>query len=59
MLTRRKVSKSDNGGNCIEVASADGKTFIRDSKRPEAGHLTVTADAWRRLPETAKDAQAA
>jgi hypothetical protein len=40
-----KASKSDNGGNCVEVGTHDGHAAgIRDSKSPERGHLTVTPD---------------
>jgi hypothetical protein len=43
-LTWRKASKSSNGGNCVEVGTtADGHAAgIRDSKRPDDGHLAVT-----------------
>lgn len=49
-LIWRKARASGNGGaNCVEVAfdytnSAVG--LIRDSKRPEAGHLTSTPQAF-------------
>jgi hypothetical protein len=45
-----KARKSDNGGDCVEVAfGADGRSLgmVRDSKRPEAGHLAVTPDRFR------------
>jgi hypothetical protein len=44
-LVWRKASKSDNGGNCVEVGThaMDGSAQgIRDSKRPHDGHLVVT-----------------
>ncbi|HZR53403.1 MAG TPA: DUF397 domain-containing protein [Streptosporangiaceae bacterium] len=52
-LIWRKARASGNGGaNCVEVAfdstnSAVG--LIRDSKRPEAGHLTSTPQAFAAL----------
>lgn len=33
------------GGNCVEVAVSDS-IHIRDSKTPEAPHLTVTPTTW-------------
>jgi hypothetical protein len=44
-----KARKSDNGGNCIEIAfSADGHALgmVRDSKAVERGHLSVTRDMF-------------
>jgi hypothetical protein len=44
-LTWRKASRSSNGGaNCVEVGtSAEGRCAgIRDSKRPDDGHLVIT-----------------
>ncbi|GAA3506753.1 DUF397 domain-containing protein [Streptomyces prasinosporus] len=34
------------GGNCLEVAAAPAAVHIRDSKTPDAPHLTVTPTAW-------------
>jgi Domain of unknown function (DUF397) len=45
-LTWQKSSFSDNGGNCVEVASTCGQTYMRDSKRPEAGHVGVTPEVF-------------
>jgi hypothetical protein len=44
-----KARKSDNGGDCVEVAfGADGRSLgmVRDSKSPERGHLGVKVDAF-------------
>jgi hypothetical protein len=38
--TWRKSSYSINAGNCVELAAADHDVLLRDSKHPEAGHLT-------------------
>ncbi|MFS2292501.1 MAG: DUF397 domain-containing protein [Actinomadura sp.] len=39
----RKSSHSGaNGGECVEVADLNGRIGVRDSKAPEAGHLTLT-----------------
>ncbi|MET7989597.1 DUF397 domain-containing protein [Amycolatopsis sp. NPDC005232] len=47
-LDWRKSSYSSNGGDCVEVA-ADREVLVRDTKDREAGHITVTAAAWREL----------
>ncbi|RKS79382.1 uncharacterized protein DUF397 [Actinomadura pelletieri DSM 43383] len=49
----RKSSRSGGGGgtmgDCVELASMNGKIGIRDSKNPNHGHLTVGRDALRDL----------
>ncbi|MEW2079387.1 DUF397 domain-containing protein [Streptomyces sp. NPDC013433] len=42
---KSSYSGSD-GGNCLEVAVAPTAIHIRDSKTPDAPHLTVTPKAW-------------
>ncbi|MEV8615936.1 DUF397 domain-containing protein [Amycolatopsis sp. NPDC051373] len=44
----RKSSRSSGGSNnCVEVAvSATPRVGVRDTKDREAGHLTVTSEAW-------------
>jgi hypothetical protein len=43
LLTWRKARASGNGGNCVEVGSRRGRAAgIRDSKRPDDGHLVIT-----------------
>jgi hypothetical protein len=46
----RKSSRSNASGNeCVEVAGlADGRD-IRDSKAPDAGHLTLTTADFTQL----------
>jgi hypothetical protein len=49
----RKSTRSGTGGaggqDCVEVAAlADGRG-IRDSKAPEAGHLTLSPDDFTQL----------
>lgn len=36
----------DEGGNCLEVAAHPTAIHIRDSKTPDAPHLTVAPEAW-------------
>jgi hypothetical protein len=43
-----KSSRSGNqGGACVEVATAGATWYVRDSKNPTAGHLAVDAVTWR------------
>ncbi|MET8214811.1 DUF397 domain-containing protein [Streptomyces hirsutus] len=37
---------SGSGGDCVEVADAGTAVLVRDSKRPEAEILTVSAMQW-------------
>ncbi|MGW5125546.1 DUF397 domain-containing protein [Streptomyces sp. NPDC004069] len=40
---------SYSGGNtteCVEAAFAPSGVLVRDSKRPEQAHLTLSAEAW-------------
>jgi hypothetical protein len=40
--TWRKSTYSVNGTACVELATAGNDALLRDSKHPEAGHLTFT-----------------
>ncbi|CAM5333570.1 hypothetical protein SHIRM173S_02930 [Streptomyces hirsutus] len=45
--TWRKSSYSGSeGGNCLEVAAHPTAIHIRDSKTPDAPHLTVAPETW-------------
>lgn len=49
-VTWRKASRSDNGGECVEVAfGPDGRAvgLVRDTKARERGHLAVTRETWQ------------
>lgn len=50
-LTRahwRKSSRSNGGGECVEVATnLPGVVAVRDSKDPDGPMLAVTAADWR------------
>jgi len=39
---RKSSYSGDNGGNCVEVARLVEGVGIRDSKKREFGHLTVS-----------------
>ncbi|MFA1546574.1 DUF397 domain-containing protein [Actinomadura chokoriensis] len=45
----RKSSRSGTSGqsDCVEVAQLSGNVGVRDSKAPEAPHLTLGAADWR------------
>ena len=46
--TWRKSSRSGGqGGDCVEIADDGARWFVRDSKNPDAGILTVSGTAWR------------
>lgn len=47
---RKSSYSSDTGGECVEVAEMDTPHIaIRDSKRPDGPHVTVTARAFTAL----------
>jgi hypothetical protein len=46
-LEWRKARRSQGNGDCVEIASADGRIAVRDSKDPLGPMLTYPADAWR------------
>jgi Domain of unknown function (DUF397) len=57
-LSWRKSSYSgSNGGQCIEVA-ASGRVLVRDSKNPDGGLLTFTAQVWREFAAKMKNGNA-
>jgi uncharacterized protein DUF397 len=49
MMWRKSTYSSANGGDCIEVARLPGAIGIRDSKKPSAGHLTVSTRTFGAL----------
>ncbi|MEU5905366.1 DUF397 domain-containing protein [Micromonospora sp. NPDC047467] len=51
----RKSSRSNNGGNCVEVAdNLPGVVGLRDSKDPTGPVLTFGPAAWTALVRAAK-----
>jgi hypothetical protein len=47
-ITWRKATySSGNGGNCIEVGTADRSVAVRDSKAPQGPKLGFTPEQWR------------
>ena len=48
---RKSSYSADNGGACVEVASAE-VVLVRDTTDRLGPALTFTADAWRAFTET-------
>ena len=48
---RKSSYSADNGGACIEVASAEA-VLVRDTVDRQGPMLTFTADAWRTFTKT-------
>jgi hypothetical protein len=53
-LIWRKALRSMNAGDCVEVAPANGKIFVRDSKNPRGNWLVCSAQSWRAFLEQVK-----
>ncbi len=53
-----KSSYSENGGQCVEVATnlltTHGTVAVRDSKNPNGPILTPAPDAWTELAQHAR-----
>lgn len=48
-----KSSRSQSGGNCVEVArNLPDIVAVRDSKNPQGGHLAVSPTAWKAFLST-------
>ncbi|WP_433531305.1 DUF397 domain-containing protein [Micromonospora sp. CA-263727] len=45
----RTSSRSDGGGNCVEVSTVASHAAVRDSKDREGGILEFNRSAWRRF----------
>ena len=48
---RKSSHSADNGGACVEVASA-GTVLVRDTTNRDGAMLTFTADTWRAFTKT-------
>ncbi|RAY14803.1 DUF397 domain-containing protein [Actinomadura craniellae] len=46
---RKSTRSGTQQGNCVEVANLNGTIGIRDSKNPNAGHLTLTPNTFHTL----------
>ena len=56
-LTRpwRTSSRSTGGQECIEVAQAQARCLVRDSKDPDGDRLAVSRQAWTAFTGHIKD----
>lgn len=45
-LRWRKAKGSAGDGECVELASGDGRVFVRDSKNPKGCRLQYPARSW-------------
>jgi hypothetical protein len=52
--TWRTSSYSVNGSDCVELATSASSVLVRDSKHPDAGHLTFTPGEVAALIASAK-----
>lgn len=54
--TWRKSSRSTQGtsGECVEVARLVQNIGVRDSKKPDDGHLVLTSEAFAGLVQRIK-----
>ena len=56
--TWRKSSRSNNGGNCVEVAdNLSSVVGVRDSKNPDGPALVLTRDRWHTFLGRIKEGQ--
>lgn len=47
-MWRKSSYSGENNGNCLEVRDGvPGAVPVRDSKRPDAAHIIIGADAWQ------------
>jgi hypothetical protein len=54
----RKSKRSNNGGNCVEVASnLPGVVAVRDSKDPGGPALVFTPDEWAAFTGGVRDGE--
>lgn len=53
--TWRKSTYSTANGTCVEVAVVEPVVGVRDSKKIDAGHLTVPSTKWAAFVVAVKD----
>lgn len=46
---------TENGGNCVELASAGDQIAVRDSKAPNGPKVIMSRNDFRRFAATLKD----
>jgi hypothetical protein len=50
----RKSSRSGAGNDCVELVVARIGAAVRDSKHPDAGHLTFEGTGWNAFMDVVK-----
>jgi hypothetical protein len=55
VVWRKAMKSGENGGACVELASASGVVAVRDSKDPDGPKVIVSRDEFRQLAETLKN----
>ncbi|GGV38330.1 hypothetical protein GCM10010277_25460 [Streptomyces longisporoflavus] len=53
LVWRRSSYSSEEGGECVEVATRPGNVHVRDSKDVTRAHLAVRPTAWTAFVEFA------
>ena len=51
----RKSSRSGAGNDCVELVVAGVGAAVRDSKNPEAGHVSFETNGWHAFMGVVKD----
>jgi len=51
----RKSSRSGAGNDCVELVVARIGAAVRDSKNPEAGHVSFEAAGWHEFMGVVKE----
>jgi Domain of unknown function (DUF397) len=46
---RKSSHSGSEGGDCVEVADAEGAVMVRDTTNRDGGSLAFTADAWEKF----------
>ncbi|QFG21392.1 DUF397 domain-containing protein [Actinomadura sp. WMMB 499] len=52
----RKSTRSQQNGACVEVADLAATVGVRDSKAPDAGHLSFALETWAGFMAEARSA---
>lgn len=55
----RKSRRSNNGGNCVEVATdlRRASVLVRDSKHPADGVLAFSTEQWKAFTTSIRDGE--
>ncbi len=48
-IWRKSTYSGNGGGDCVEIADADGRVMVRDTKNRTGTVLRFPPDAWRRF----------